>query len=162
MAGKVHVELIAPDSAELFVNDGSVGRGKWTGDLASGKQKFRAVLSRGVTDCWSTRHDSTVALSGPEVNQIYLDVGACSVVTLVVKDGANAEYTISAANFVFEKTGKYAGSPLRIVLRNGTYQLSLQKERCTHYSDKLIVGRDSVTGADSVTRTVSMLCGELQ
>ncbi|MEP6765384.1 MAG: serine/threonine-protein kinase [Gemmatimonadaceae bacterium] len=157
----VHVELTAPDSAELSVNDQVVGHGKWSGDLSAGRHRFRASLEGNTASCASLRHDSTATIAGEKANQIVLDVAGCSVLMLKVIPN-DAEFTISAdttARFPFmPQKARSAGRPIPFVLRNGLYRIDAKAERCSNYGDTVTVKHNATTNSDTVSRTITMLC----
>ncbi|MEP6835065.1 MAG: serine/threonine-protein kinase [Gemmatimonas sp.] len=157
----VRVTFTAPENARLAVNDVPGGYGSYTHDYLSGRSlKFSAYIEGAIKGCRSAYHDTTVVFTASEkVADIDLDVGRCSVLLLEVRNSNNAEYTIEGLNFFYQKNDKYPGKPVPIALRNGEYQLTARGEKCGNYTDKkLIIGRDSLTGSDTVKKLAMLPC----
>ena len=157
---RVNVTVIVPDSVILRVNDEPRQKqdGTWEGYLPTGSpQHFVARHERAMPGCKSAQIDTIIVFNSAQAT-VELDVAPCSVLLLSVKNSNNAVYTITGTDFPFSKTDKFVGTPLPIVLRNGSYELLVTAETCNNWTDKkLSIARDS-TGSDTVRKSVPLFC----
>ena len=157
---RVNVTVIVPDSVILRVNDEPRQKqdGTWEGYLPTGRpQHFVARHERAMPGCKSAQIDTIIVFNSAQAT-VELDVAPCSVLLLSVKNSNNAVYTITGTDFPFSKTDKFVGTPLPIVLRNGSYELLVTAETCNNWTDKkLSIARDS-TGSDTVRKSVPLFC----
>jgi serine/threonine protein kinase len=159
-AAKAHIELTANDSAVLWVNDVRQGRGRYVGEYLIGRPvHLRAALEGSQVECTSARRDTAITFTSAQQALIELAVEPCGVLALTIKS-QDADYTLTATDFNATVTGRYTGKTIPLVLRNGTYILTVRADRCTQYTnDTIHILRRPATARDTVARVVSPLCG---
>lgn len=155
---RAHVTVSAPDSASLLVNDQAVDRGTWKGELPVGRtHHFRARLDSAIPGCKSAQLDTNITIQSTQDLSVELTVAPCSVFLLTIRS-TDATYKLIARDFSFVKEDRYLGTPLPIVLRRGVYELQVRADRCVNYSDSLTIARNVVSGSDTVSRDVGLIC----
>jgi len=159
--GLVNVTFTAPENARLMVNNVAVGNGLAIRDYPAGRQlHFVATIDGAIPGCrWATRETTVTFSAAEKTANIELDVALCSVLLLTVKNTNNAEYTIVAKNSEVRRADKWNGTPIPIMLPNGDYELVVKAEKCSDFTiNPLIVGKDPITGSDTVPRSATMNC----
>ena len=157
----VNISVSVPDSTLLTVNDEPKvpQNGTWQGTLPTGtKQHFVARHERTIPGCKSDHIDTLIGFNSALAN-VEFDIAPCSILLLTILSTNNAEYFLTGKGFHYPGNGKYTGTPLPIVLRNGEYELVVTADKCNNYTDaKLIIGRDRNTGSDTVKKSPRLDC----
>ncbi len=158
---RVYVTLTAPDSARLQVNGDSTKSdyGMWQGWLpTSRKQYFSAYLESPLKGCKSAQIDTSLTFNTAQAT-VNFDVALCSVLLLTVRNASSAVWTMTSLDNKVKREGRILDTTTPIVMRNGQYELVVIADKCSNWVDKkLIIGRDPVTGSDTVPKLVIMNC----
>jgi serine/threonine-protein kinase len=148
------LELTAPDSAELYVDNKLVGFGSWSGEHpAAQRLEVRAVLPQASVSCETAMFDTV--LTG-------LRAGQHTEVTLAVRDCATVRYVIkprdARVSFTPLDGGRTrelrADSAATMTLPQGRYLLRISAPRCSTFQDTVQVTRTS--GEADISR--SLIC----
>ncbi len=135
----IRLELSAPDSAQLYVDNRLVGEGRWNGEapLAS-RIIVRAVLPNAPTSCRTALYDTvlTDVRAGQRLT-INLPVRGCAVVRYRVepRDARVAFVSIEGGRSYETR----ADSAVSYSLPVGRYLMRISAPRCITFSDTIVV-----------------------
>ncbi len=133
-----HVEISAPDSARLYIDNRLVGTGHYSGDFAAGsKLSVRAVLASASTACTVAVRDTILALKAGDRVTLDLPVRGCAVVSYdVTPRDARVTFTPLDGGPSVELR---ADSARAVSLPVGRYEVRIQAPRCVMGTDTLQV-----------------------
>jgi serine/threonine protein kinase len=149
------IEILASDSARLYVDNRLVGRGRWSGDVVGGTRfTVRAVIASAPTTCDVAMRDTTVVLKAGERATITLPVRTCVPVTYdITPRDARVRFTPVDGGPSVELR---ADSARAVSLPEGRYEVRIQAPRC-------VVGTDTLSAVPKpdgspITRRFPLIC----
>ncbi len=152
---EARLDLIAPDSARLYVDNRLVGTGRWTGIFPPGARVVvRAVLAHAATNCDAAVRDTTILLTSRGRMRVSLPVRGCVAVSVdVTPRDARVLFTPLDGG---RRVELRADSARALSLPEGRYQLRMQAPRC-------VTGTDTITVAPTangmpITRRFPLIC----
>ncbi|BAH38808.1 putative serine/threonine protein kinase [Gemmatimonas aurantiaca T-27] len=148
------IELTAPDSAELYVDNKLVGFGHWTGEHPVVQRvEVRAVLPHASVNCETAMFDTVLTgLRAGQQADVELAVRDCAVVRYVVKPrDARVSFTPLDGGRMRELR---ADSAAAMTLPQGRYLLRISARGCSTFQDTVQVTR--VSGDAAISR--SLIC----
>lgn len=135
----IRLELSAPDSAQLYVDNRLVGEGRWNGEVPLAPRiAIRAVLANAPTSCRTALRDTvlTDARAGQRV-RIDLPVRGCAVVRYRVEPrDARVAFVSLEGGRSYETR---ADSAVSYSLPVGRYLMRISAPRCITFSDTIVV-----------------------
>ncbi|HEY0930508.1 MAG TPA: hypothetical protein VGE27_11370, partial [Gemmatimonas sp.] len=146
------IELFAPDSAELYVDNKLVGFGRWSGEQpAAQRVEVRAVLPHASISCESAMFDTVLTgLRAGQETEVTLAVRDCATVRYLIKPrDARVSFTPLEGGRVRELR---ADSAAVMTLPQGRYLLRISAPRCSTFQDTVQVTRAS--GEADISRTL--------
>ena len=149
------IDVSAPDSARLYIDNRPVGTGRFTGEYAAGsKLSVRAVLAAASTSCTASVRDTVLTLKAGERASLNLPVRGCAVVSYdVTPRDARVSFTPLDGGPPVELR---ADSARAVSLPEGRYEVRIQAPRCVMGTDTLqVTGR--ADGAP-ITRRFPLIC----
>ncbi len=149
------MEITAPDSARLYVDNQLVGTGRFSADYAAGsKLAVRAVIANAATSCTTAVRDTVLTLKAGDRVELSLPVRGCAVVSYDVtpRDARVAFTSLDGGPSVELR----ADSARALSLPEGRYVVRIQAPRCVTGTDTLQVARraDDAT----ITRRFPLIC----
>jgi hypothetical protein len=142
--------LVAPASAQLFVNGAAVGTGTWTADtLAAAEYEVVAAL-REQSGCPTVRVTQRVALTDVEPRTVRLSPRGCAPVELDI-NAPDATYALVPVGGGQAVRGKVGDAPP--LVPEGSYTLRVTAPGCADFSSPERIGRERRRVR------VRMLCG---
>lgn len=145
-----HLEVTAPDVAELYVDSKLVGVGTWKGERpTTAPITVRAVLPQASTECETAAYDTVL-------NDLH--AGQRVVLDMPVRDCAVVRYLIhprdARVSFIPLDGGRArelrADSAASMTLPQGRYLLQISAPRCSTFQDTVDVVRTS--GSADISR----------
>ena len=149
------LEITAPDSARLYVDNRLVGTGRYSDEFAAGaKLAVRAVLANASTSCTTAVRDTVLTLKAGERVALSLPVRGCAVVSYDVtpRDARVTFRSLEGGPSVELR----ADSARALSLPEGRYEVRIQAPRCVMGTDTLQVARRA-DGAP-ITRRFPLIC----
>lgn len=149
------LEISAPDSARIYVDNRQVGTGRFSGEFAAGaKLAVRAVLANASTSCVTAVRDTVLTLKAGDRVGLSLPVRGCAVVSYdVTPRDARVTFTPLDGGPPIELR---ADSARALSLPEGRYEVRIQAPRCVMGTDTLQVARRA-DGAP-ITRRFPLIC----
>jgi serine/threonine-protein kinase len=149
------MEITAPDSARLYVDNQLVGTGRFSADYAAGsKLAVRAVIADASTSCTTAVRDTVLTLEAGDRVELSLTVRGCAVVSYDVtpRDARVTFMSLDGGPSVELR----ADSARALSLPEGRYGVRIQAPRCVTGTDTLQVVRraDDAT----ITRRFLLIC----
>ncbi|WP_411282377.1 serine/threonine-protein kinase [Gemmatimonas sp.] len=154
-ARTARVEIFAPDSARLYIDNRLVGTGHYSGDFSAGsKLSVRAVIASASTSCTVAVRDTMLALKAGDRVSVNLPVRGCAVVSYdVTPRDARVTFTPLDGGAAIELR---ADSARALSLPEGRYEVRIQAPRCVMGTDTLqVAGRADGT---PITRRFPLIC----
>jgi len=150
------VEISAPDSARLYIDNRLVGTGHYSGDFPAGsKLSVRAVIASAPTSCTVAVRDTMLSLKAGDRVSLTLPVRGCAVVSYdVTPRDARVTFTPLDGGPQIELR---ADSARALSLPEGRYEVRIQAPRCVMGTDTLLVAARA-DGAP-ITRRFPLICG---
>ena len=151
----VRLDVVAPDSARLFVDHQLVGRGSWTGSFTVGARVvLRAVLETASPTCDAAVRDTTVRLTTRGRTTVHLPVRGCLAVSYdVTPRDARVLFTPLDGGRSVELR---ADSARAFSLPEGRYQVLIQAPRCVTGTDTIVVAPKA--DGTPITRRFPLIC----
>ena len=134
------LELTAPDSAQLYVDNQLVGRGRWSGERpAAARTVLRAVLDDAPLSCDAAARDSIVRLAAGDQLAIHLVVRPCIELryTIGPRDARFALRPIDGGPTIEVR----ADSAQSLSVPAGRYAVRASANRCYTFVDTITVAR---------------------
>jgi len=149
------LEISAPDSARLYVDNRLVGTGRFSGEFTAGaKLAVRAVIASAATSCTTAVRDTVLMLKAGDRVALSLSVRGCAVVSYdVTPRDARVTFTPLDGGPSVELR---ADSARALSLPEGRYEVRIQAPRCVMGTDTLQVARRA-DGAP-ITRRFPLMC----
>ncbi|QJR34952.1 serine/threonine-protein kinase [Gemmatimonas groenlandica] len=154
-ARTARLEIVAADSARLYVDNRLVGTGRFSGDFPVGaKLAVRAVIANASTSCSTAVRDTVVTLKAGDRVGVSLPVRGCAVVSYdVTPRDARVTFTSLDGGPSVELR---ADSARALSLPEGRYEVRIQAPRCVMGTDTLQVAFRA-DGAP-ITRRFLLIC----
>jgi len=151
---RTRLMMLAPDSAQLYVNGIPVGRGVATVERSgAAKLSLRAVIMDAPPECSAASLDSIVPLSAGQQDTVRLPVRTCIGVrfTVIPEDATLFLVPFDGAPTIEMR----ADSSKAVLLPVGRYEVRARAPRCYDYNnDTLTVTR----AGDERSRRIKMTC----
>ena len=149
------LEISAPDSARIYVDNRLVGTGRYSGEFTAGaKLVVRAVLANAATSCTTAVRDTALTLKAGDRVGLSLPVRGCAVVSYdVTPRDARVTFTPLDGGPTVELR---ADSARALSLPEGRYEVRIQAPRCVMGTDTLQVALRA-DGAP-ITRRFLLIC----
>lgn len=154
-ARTARLEIVAPDSARLYVDNRLVGTGHFSGDFPVGtKLSVRAVIANASTSCTTAERDTVLTLKAGDRASVSLPVRGCAVVSYdVTPRDARVSFTPLDGGPTVELR---ADSARALSLPEGRYEVRIQAPRCVMGTDTLQVA--SRADGSPITRRFPLIC----
>ena len=149
------LEITAPDSARLYVDNRLVGTGRYSDDVAPGARlAVRAVLANASTSCTTAVRDTVLTLKAGDRVALSLPVRGCAVVSYDVtpRDARVTFKSLEGGPSVELR----ADSARAVSLPEGRYEVRIQAPRCVTGTDTLQVAAKADGAA--ITRRFPLIC----
>lgn len=149
------LEITAPDSARLYVDNRLVGTGRYSDDVAPGARlAVRAVLANASTSCTTAVRDTVLTLKAGDRVALSLPVRGCAVVSYDVtpRDARVTFRSLEGGPSVELR----ADSARAVSLPEGRYEVRIQAPRCVTGTDTLQVAAKADGAA--ITRRFPLIC----
>ncbi len=149
------LEIVAPDSARLYVENRLVGTGRYSGEFQVGaKLAVRAVIASASTSCTTAVRDTVLTLKAGDRASVSLPVRGCAVVSYdVTPRDARVSFTPLDGGPMVELR---ADSARALSLSEGRYEVRIQAPRCVMGTDTLQVASRADGGP--ITRRFLLIC----
>lgn len=149
------LEISAPDSARLYIDNRQVGTGHYTGEFAAGAQlAVRAVMANASTSCTTAVRDTVLIVKAGERVGLNLPVRGCAAVSYdVTPRDARVTFTPLDGGPSVEVR---ADSARALSLPEGRYEVRIQAPRCVMGTDTLLVARRA--DGTAITRRFPLIC----
>jgi len=149
------VEIAAPDSAQIYVDNRLVGTGRYSDEFPAGaKLAVRAVIANASPSCTSAVRDTAITLKAGDRVALSLPVRGCAVVNYdVTPRDARVTFTPLDGGPSVELR---ADSARALSLPEGRYEVRIQAPRCVMGTDTLQVARRPDDAA--ITRRFPLIC----
>ncbi len=148
------LDLLAPDSAQIYVDNRLVGTGRWTGEhSAANRVAIRAVLPNAPTSCDAAILDTVVRLVAGDRVTVELPVRSCVGLMLDIQPrDARLTFTpLDGGHFVELRADTTTGYLLPV----GRYAVNISAPRCITISDTLTVRRGANGAPNTIWRRMS-------
>jgi serine/threonine-protein kinase len=147
-----HLELIAPDSALLYVDNRQVGVGRWSGEHAPASRiAVRAVFGDAAENCRTASRDTTLRARAGDRVVVQLEVRDCVGVRFEVRP-REARVSMQPLDGGMAVETR-ADSASALLMPTGRYEVRVSAPRCFSYVDSLLVRRQP-QGAPLFVRAV--------
>jgi serine/threonine-protein kinase len=149
------LEISAPDSARLYIDNRQVGTGHYSGEFAADAQlAVRAVMANASTSCTTAVRDTVLTLKAGERVGLNLPVRGCAAVSYdVTPRDARVTFTPLDGGPSVEVR---ADSARALSLPEGRYEVRIQAPRCVMGTDTLLVARRA--DGTAITRRFPLIC----
>ena len=136
---RVRLDLSAPDSAQLYVDNRLVAVGRWRGEVPfAPRLTVRAVVPDAPATCHTALHDTVLTRVTPGQRLVIdLPVRGCAVVRYRVepRDARVSFLSLDGGNTLETR----ADSAVSFSLPTGRYLMRISAPRCITFSDTIVV-----------------------